>query len=31
MQIFGRLACEYAVDMFSRTEERLQYLKMGRH
>jgi hypothetical protein len=31
MRIFGRLACEYAVDMFSRTEEeRLQYLKLGR-
>ncbi|KAF3405665.1 ATP-dependent DNA helicase PIF1 [Penicillium rolfsii] len=31
MRIFGRLACEYAVDMFSRTEEeRLHYLKRGR-
>ncbi|KAJ6041223.1 uncharacterized protein N7446_010881 [Penicillium canescens] len=31
MRIYGRLACEYAVDMFSRTEEeRLHYLKRGR-
>lgn len=31
LQIFGRLACEYAVDMFSRTEEeRLHFLKTGR-
>lgn len=30
MQVFGRLACKYAVDMFSRTEEeRLRYLKLG--
>ncbi|KAF5855814.1 hypothetical protein ETB97_008418 [Aspergillus alliaceus] len=30
-QILGRLACEYVVDMFSRTEEqRLQYLQQGR-
>jgi hypothetical protein len=30
-QIFGRLACEYAVDMFSRTEdERLNFVKRGR-
>ncbi|KAF7113861.1 hypothetical protein CNMCM5793_004916 [Aspergillus hiratsukae] len=30
-QILGRLACEYAVDMFSRTEEgRLRYLQRGR-
>jgi hypothetical protein len=31
IQILGRLACEYAMDMFSRTEEeRLHYLKSGR-
>ncbi|KAJ5966636.1 hypothetical protein N7481_013350 [Penicillium waksmanii] len=30
MLLFGRLACEYVVDMFSRTEERLHYLKRGR-
>jgi hypothetical protein len=30
-QILGRLACEYAVDMFSRTEEEwLDYLQQGR-
>ncbi|EAW24643.1 uncharacterized protein NFIA_101270 [Aspergillus fischeri NRRL 181] len=30
-QVLGRLACEYAVDMFSRTgEERLRYLQRGR-
>lgn len=31
MRIFGRLACEYAVDMFPWTEEEhLRYLKLGR-
>lgn len=29
--LFGRLTCEYVVDMYSRTEkERLQYLKRSR-